>query len=1056
MLGGTSLGFAQVRVWQGTLPLRTYEEGPANPNPPFDQYSAGTNYPYTLRDQLTNQRVEHPWRAIFLENEYLKCSILPDLGGHIYTCIDKLSNQPMFYANPSIKKAEIGYRGGWAAFGVEFNFPVSHNWVTVSPVDYAFANNPDGSASVFVGNVDRVYGMQWNVEIVLRPGSTVLELHVRLNNRSDVRHRFYWWSNAGVRVWDDSRISYPMQFTASHGFTDVDTWPVDSTGTDLGMLKNQKFGPVSRFVYGSREPFMGIWHPQTNTGIAHYSEYEELPGKKIWSWGSDADGLDWRKALSDNNSAYMEVQGGLFRNQETYAFLQPRQTIRFTEYWMPARGLGGIVRANLDGVANLSRDHNALVMAFNANRRIPSATIRILDGSNVALSQKLDLTPEITWKHEVAAADKTKKYTFEVMDGSGKLLLHQTEGEFDWTPKSQIQVGKQQSYLMPVPAERTEDDWVQLGKDEELNGARLAALNDYEQALRKFPKSLLLTKAAGRLSADLLRYDEAVAYLEPVERRETWNAETAYYLGIAYEGLGRDREASLAFDAARLVPEFTAAASLRLAELDARQGKLEPAGNLLAAVVRGAPDDLRGAEELVAIQNALGPAGEAQKLANEWLARYPTSYFLREETGQQDNAHLGADENRILTTTAEYMRLGLYEKALNVLSRAYPQVPEDQREPGEAKPQDNPLLAYYRGYCSQKLNRSPAKEYADAARLSTEYVFPSGALDYQILQSAARANPQDANASYLLGTLEFSVGMTEAGLDKWEHAHALNPRIPALDASIGRALLHLKGDAPGALAAFQRGIVSNDPSNLENYFGADQALSLLERPASERIAALARYPDMKNMPTNLLYELALNLVEAGEFDRAAALFQNRFFLRAEGGTNVRQVWVEVRLQQARMLAGSGHCDAALQITSQLANPVPGLDFTNDGMQQVSGSARSNFLLGELEASCGKTEESKARFEQASSLTSQDELAWAAMAAKKTANFDESAWRTRLLSALASSTSAGTSLDAYNAAMLHRALGDEAAAQSEFREALLSPDSQMAYHLCRLALSGEGK
>jgi len=122
--------YGQVRVWEGVLRLPTYEEGAADPNPPFDQFSTGRfNYPYTLRNEITNTRVEHAWRAIYLENEYLKCSVLPDVGGHLYTCVDKISGQPMFYANPSIKKARIGYRGAWAAFGVEFNFPVSHNWV---------------------------------------------------------------------------------------------------------------------------------------------------------------------------------------------------------------------------------------------------------------------------------------------------------------------------------------------------------------------------------------------------------------------------------------------------------------------------------------------------------------------------------------------------------------------------------------------------------------------------------------------------------------------------------------------------------------------------------------------------------------------------------------------------------------------------------------------------------------------------------------------------------------------------------------------------------------
>src|SRR5215472_18399067 len=140
----SSMAIAQVRVWQGTFTLPTYEEGEPDPNPAFDQYANGRfNYPYVLRNNLTDRRIDHAWRAVFLENEYLKCWVLPDLGGHLYTCTDKISGQPMFYANPSIKKANIGYRGAWAAFGIEFNFPVSHNWMSLSPIDFAFSQNSD-------------------------------------------------------------------------------------------------------------------------------------------------------------------------------------------------------------------------------------------------------------------------------------------------------------------------------------------------------------------------------------------------------------------------------------------------------------------------------------------------------------------------------------------------------------------------------------------------------------------------------------------------------------------------------------------------------------------------------------------------------------------------------------------------------------------------------------------------------------------------------------------------------------------------------------------------
>src|SRR5262244_1246810 len=211
-----------------------------------------------------------------------------------------------------------------------------------------------------------------------------------------------------------------MRFAAAHGFVQVQRWPVDAEGKDLSIIKNQTDGPVSVFVHASRENFMGIWHPHSNAGTAHFSEYRELPAKKIWSWGVDADGLDWRKALSDNNSAYAEVQGGLFRNQETYAFLEPRQQINFSEYWMPVRATGGISRANLAGIVHLERKGDGLAIGLNLNRKMNSATIEVLDGEAVVSTEKTDLSPEKTWVKEVQVGSTGRKYSFVLKDREGK------------------------------------------------------------------------------------------------------------------------------------------------------------------------------------------------------------------------------------------------------------------------------------------------------------------------------------------------------------------------------------------------------------------------------------------------------------------------------------------------------------------------------------------------------------------------------------------------------------------------------------------------------------
>ena len=304
------------------MPLAASDEGPPDENPPFDMFSELENYPYTMRQDIRATETVHPWRALYLENEYLKCTILPQLGGHIYTCVDKINGKPMFYANPSFKKAIIAYRGAWSAFGEEFNFPVSHNWVTISPVDWAYSTAADGSASVTVGNRDRVYGMDWTVEVVLHPGSTLVEERVTLSNHSDARHHFFWWNNTGIEVWPDTRLYYPMQFTKDNGSDDIDTWPVNSKGIDLSLVSAQK-GDFEAFAYGSSEPFMGLYSPHTDSGVAHWADPGVVPAKKIFGWGNDASALDWRHRLSDNNSAYVELQSGLFKDQVTYQFLEP-------------------------------------------------------------------------------------------------------------------------------------------------------------------------------------------------------------------------------------------------------------------------------------------------------------------------------------------------------------------------------------------------------------------------------------------------------------------------------------------------------------------------------------------------------------------------------------------------------------------------------------------------------------------------------------------------------------------------------------------------------------
>jgi hypothetical protein len=449
-----------------------------------------------------------------------------------------------------------------------------------------------------------------------------------------VRHRFYWWTNAAVEAWDDSRLLYPMEFTASHGFTQVDTWPVDSQGTDLTRPGNHLKGAVSLFSHGSREAFMGVYHPRTSAGVVHYADPLELPAKKVWSWGGDADGLDWRRALSDNGSAEVEVQAGLFRNQETYAFLAPQEEIRFREFWMPVRKIGGFSRATPDAIVNVTREGPgtpAFTLGLQVTRAVRGGHVRVMDGPRVVVEEALDLTPAQTFIKTYPALPTGTAYTVEVVDGSGQTLLRHTEGAYDFAPRSEITVGPQKARV-PPPRERWgEGEFVELGTTQEREGKLLRAWDTYREGLGRFPDGLELMKAAGRLAVGLKRFDEAGPLLEGVLARVSNDPEANYALALAQAARGDDDKARPRLEsAAHFRATRAGVADAARAPLRARGrscgGARAPGRGLSRGAGHGAGRRLE-----VALLRREGRRADARRRLAHWKAIDPTSAMLRHE-----------------------------------------------------------------------------------------------------------------------------------------------------------------------------------------------------------------------------------------------------------------------------------------------------------------------------------------------------------------------------------------------------------------------------------------
>jgi predicted Zn-dependent protease len=1021
---------AQPRAWQDTIDLRTYSESLPDLAPNLDVFSRDRPwYPYTTRNPGSARPTPQSWRRIHLENEYLACTFLPDLGGRLYTCADKLNGHPMFYANPVIKKG-MGYtRNAFAALGVETSFPFAHGRDNVSPVDFAFRQDKD-RASVWMSDTDRVTGMRWTVEFVLRAGRAILEENVTLSNPTSVRQPYQWWNNADIAVEPGSRFVIPTQVVSTHGQTDLDTWPVSSSGVDQSLVANVK-DQLGLFAYQSREPFLAVYHAASKTATVHVADPAVVRGKKLWTWGT-ADSAG-EAALVDDGARLIEIQAGLFADQETFEYLEPHQSRGFTEYWLPARQLGGISRADTDAVLNFARRGPALAAELNVTHAIPGARIRILNGPTSVLQESVNLEPGSLFTRTIpnpAAAS----YRFELLDAQGKLLLAYAEGPYDATPPSAVKLG-------PQPQANASPD------DRERNGRLQLAENEYRAALEKSPADPQLKKALGRLLAVRKNFAEAAGLLADAAAALPQDAETRYYLAVAQAAEGNQQDAQRNWQSILEDPAFGSAAALEMAASQARSGHLQAALDVVSALLKRDPGNLEAGRMRVVLlrKNGMIPEARAQLAHCQSLA--PFDSFLRMEylwlIGPDDGLwpHLAADPQRVLDIAEEYCRLGIYNDSLPVLNRVYPKVPENQSEPGVPLPQADALVAYYRAYCYERSAPKPARmsplggDWRTAAGLPLQYVFPHRAGSFPVLRTAVRENPGDASAGWLLGLLDLDSGMVDDAIAEWQRARALPNQVLLLHELLARVLRDLKHDQPGALAVEEEA-AKNRPEAAPPPSGA---------------------PGNPTSPPEIASQ-ALLRAASGQLSSALAAFNAQNFPQDRQREDVRRAYIELQLLKLRAQAAGHRCNDAFHGLDTIGDEDKALTFTMYGFEGFMKSARFQYYLAGVESACGDQKAARKRLTKVARMTAGPATSDFAFPALSAAILNEAEGKPKLQAALHAVSAALAKGDSeskgallYSQGLLLRALGQEDQAIAAFTEGSKAQDLDQSQYLNLLAL-----
>jgi tetratricopeptide (TPR) repeat protein len=953
-----------VRVWQDSIRLPTYPELDPDPTPQFPAFfkDGPPNYPYPVRNGVTfdpaTRKVEE-WRTLNLENEYLSCRVLPDLGGRVYNCRDKVANKEVFYTNPVIKKQTFGLRGAWIATGIEPNFPVAHSRATVAPVNFAIREEP-GAASVIVADTDRVTGLQWRIEYRLRAGTAVLEERVSFYNPTQVRKPYYWWNNAEVEQDDPGmRFILPTRAVASHNSTRIESWPKNLAGVDMSVVANDNT-ETAWFAYDCREPFMAVYKPAQRSGVAHYADAAVVPGKKLYVM-SPEQAKDWRQQLTDNFHLYVEIQAGLFLNQETSEFLNPQQSKVFTEYWIPFRSLGGVSRVTPDAVLSVSRHmekgQSTLALEVLATQAFRNARIVVSQGGRDVHSSTADLNPKAVWTGAVNAA-AADPFHIRIADEKGRILLEHTEERYDASVPEGVTLGDQkardwsdESHELPLLAR---EDF------RERSSMVPAAQNDVVAGLRRFPRSLGFELAAARLALFLDRFDEAALHANRALARRLDDWEAAFIAGVAQAYLGDDRAAAALFRKVGGASALGAAAAFERAALAARAHDYAGALTLLSTLEA----DPGRASRIVALEVALlrrsGKTEAAADLFRRSRRLHPENTLLRVEgtrLGVADPAlwsFLAGDGDRVLEIADDYAWFGLFEDARALTGYDFSAVNPHFLEPGAVPPSENPLVAYHRAFYKAKFNEDPTADLRTASELNIRYVFPARASSAAALRFAIGKNPSDANAHALLGDLALYALQPEQAIQEWEKALSLNSKLAGLHAQIAATAEFLRAErAPAA---------------------ATKVLSPAaapEKPVTPSVTDLAAK--------------AMVLAASGSPVLALQAFREPEFAPEKLPAFVRMAYIEVQLQDILLHSVKRECEAVEKQVFDLGNDNSSLPFTLGGFGPFMAAAHFQYYLGVAAANCGQTKQAVRYWSKAAKLKvapSSPDFAYPALAAVK--------------------------------------------------------------------------
>jgi hypothetical protein len=282
--------------------------------------------PWRMQDGYTRERTVRELPSLVLENETLRVTVLPGVGGKVASIYHKPEARELIYRNPVFQPGNLALRNAWTSGGIEWNTAqLGHHCLHCTPIHAARVEGDYPILRLYAW--ERVKRFPYHIDLHLPPGSPLLFARVRLINPHDHELPMYWWTNIGMVEQDGGRALAPAD-TTYHGMTVYDCPVINGLDYSYATQVKRSYDLFFR-IPKDRRPWEAYFD-RDGRGFVHTST-GRLRGRKMFAWGMGQGGRRWGEYLAVPDMPHLEIQAGLVYTQSHSAIMPARTEWTWTE-----------------------------------------------------------------------------------------------------------------------------------------------------------------------------------------------------------------------------------------------------------------------------------------------------------------------------------------------------------------------------------------------------------------------------------------------------------------------------------------------------------------------------------------------------------------------------------------------------------------------------------------------------------------------------------------------------------------------------------------------------